>query len=382
MLPIVRTDFQFNDIVSAFFNSLSNKNNTMEEIENYLANFTYKKYNLFFPKLRYGMESTFSSLFNNQTIGVPTYTCSVVPHSVVLSGNNVEFFDCNSNNLTTEKFRDGLDSYVVTPWYGSPLDSKIIHNKYAFGDFSHVNIFESGNFQNNNFYVTFFSFGPGKPISSMGGGIVSTNEKTLYEELLNKRKNKYGSDFKTLYLNEIIFAVSGSLIGHLNSELIKTNLDDKGYLDWLREPLNEISLGEEVNKMSLFNIEILRKNLNLISNNNNKIFKFWNKLLKPLPIEVMTTKDWSLSHMNIQTKDRGLFQKKLKKVGVQTSIGINYLCHNLEPYQKKHSNNNFPNATSYSKQLIQLPINLSNKSYKKLLGKEKNIITTLERIFK
>ena len=48
------------------------------------------------------MEATFRSIFSNELIGVPTYTCSVVPHSVALSGNNIKFYDSNIHNLTTE----------------------------------------------------------------------------------------------------------------------------------------------------------------------------------------------------------------------------------------------------------------------------------------
>ncbi len=381
MLPIVRTDFQFNDIFSAFFNSFNKRKNTVEEIENYLATFTQKKYNLFFPKLRHGMESTFNVLFNNKTIGVPTYTCSVVPHSIILSGNTVEFFDCNSNNLTTEIFEGDLESYIVTPWYGSPVDKKITHSKLAFGDFSHVNIFDEGNFINNDFLATFFSFSPGKPLSSIGGGLVSTNDSNLYEKLLKKRLNDYSSDFNSFYSNEIIFALSGSLLGHLKLERLKTSLDDKGYLDWLREPLNEISLGKKVNNISLFSAEMLKKNSNLSSINNVEIFKFWNKILENFPIQIMNNKEWSMSHMNIKTKERKSLRKKLKKVGIQTSFGANYLSHNLKPYQQNNLNNNFPNAINHLNQLVQLPINLSHKNYNKLMKKEKNIVTVLERIF-
>ena len=65
-----------------------------------------KKYNLFYPKLRFWIESTFKNLFVNEYIGVPTYTCSVVPHAIVLSKNKVRFYDSNKENLTTENYGD------------------------------------------------------------------------------------------------------------------------------------------------------------------------------------------------------------------------------------------------------------------------------------
>ena len=126
---------------------------------------------------------------------------------------------------------------------------------------------------------------------------------------------------------------------------------------------------------------MLKKNSNLSSINNVEIFKFWNKILENFPIQIMNNKEWSMSHMNIKTKERKSLRKKLKKVGIQTSFGANYLSHNLKPYQQNNLNNNFPNAINHLNQLVQLPINLSHKNYNKLMKKEKNIVTVLERIF-
>ena len=103
MLSIVRTDLKLIDIYNSLIDSLQKIINRLKGLKEKLGNFSKQEYNLIFPKLRFGMELTFKVLFNNQTIGVPTYSCSVVPHSVVLSGNKVKFFDCNNNNLTSEK---------------------------------------------------------------------------------------------------------------------------------------------------------------------------------------------------------------------------------------------------------------------------------------
>ena len=147
-----------------FLSCLSLRSKDIESLEEPLNKFTGKKYNLFYPKLRFGIESTFKNLFVNEYIGVPTYTCSVVPHAIVLSKNKVRFYDSNKENLTTENYGDET-SYIVTPWYGSPLNNNLAHKKYAIGDFSHVNILERKNFFKNNFYVLFFSFNSGKAVA-------------------------------------------------------------------------------------------------------------------------------------------------------------------------------------------------------------------------
>ena len=51
---------------------------------------------IFFPKLRFGMEATFRSIFSNELIELPTYTCSVM-HSVTLM--EILSFDSNIHIL-------------------------------------------------------------------------------------------------------------------------------------------------------------------------------------------------------------------------------------------------------------------------------------------
>ena len=184
-LPIVRTDYKLFDIISSIFNLLAKKTASIEELEEILAKLSYKKYSVFFPQLRYGMKATFEvSMLPGSFVGVPTYTCSVVPHSVVMAGCNVDFNDCNKKNLTTEIFKSKKNSAnIVTPWYGSPLDRNISYEKITFGDFSHVNILNLKHFLRDGFDALFFSFSPGKPISSVGGGLVATDNEELYKDL-------------------------------------------------------------------------------------------------------------------------------------------------------------------------------------------------------
>ena len=319
------------------------------------------------------MELTFKVLFNNQTIGVPTYSCSVVPHSVVLSGNKVKFFDCNNNNLTSEKYLNNIDPYVVTPWYGSSLDKNINHHEYVFGDFSHVNILDNSKFLNNKFLAYFYSFSAGKPISSIGGGLVSTNNKDLYLKLKEERNNLFSSNYQAFTLGEVLFSLGGSLLSTFNFEKIKTSLDDYGYLNFLREDITNISLGKTPKKISYYQASLMLKNIEKYEDNNVEIFNFWKNLLTDFQIEVLNDKEWSNSHMNTRTKSRDELRMVFKKNSIQSYYGATYLNHLIEPYYRNHGSNNFPNSLYNFETLFQLPINLSNKNFQKLQSKEPQI---------
>ena len=380
MQPIVRTDFSIRDISSALLNCISWDSNDIKSLEEPLSKFTTKKYNVFYPKLRFGIESTYKSLFVNEYIGIPTYTCSVVPHAIVLSGNKVRFYDSNKENLTTENYGNEK-SYIVTPWYGSPLDNNLEHKKYAIGDFSHVNLLERKHFFSNNFYVLFFSFNSGKPISSIGGGLVSTDDKNLYLDLLESRKAQFGDIPKSYYLNELIYSYAGSLINLFNLESIKVNLDDKGYFDRLREPIDIISLGKKTNKLSMFNLKLLIENIEKYDSNNLEILNFWRQAFQDFPVQVLNTENWSNSHLNIITEKRSDLSHHFKNLGIQTSFGTKYLNHETIPYKNIENSKEYPNATYQCKNILQLPINLSEKNFLKLSYKKTKIQKALEIVY-
>ncbi len=381
MQPIIRTDFNLGEISSTLLNCLSSGSSDIRSLEEPLNQLTNKKYNIFYPKLRFGIESTLKNLFFNEYIGVPTYTCSVVPHAIVLSGNKVRFYDSNKENLTTEKFSSDEKFYIATPWYGSPLNNDLKHTNYAIGDFSHVNLLERKNFFSNNFFVLFFSFNSGKPISSIGGGLVSTDDESLYLNLLKDREIQFGNAMKSYYLSELVYSYTGSLINLLNLESIKVKFDDKGFLDRLREPIDKISLGKRTNKISKFNFELLIKNLENYKTENLEILKFWQDTLEEYPIKVLNTENWSNSHLNIITNKRPILKLEFKKLGIQTSYGTEYLNHKIIPYKNSENFSKYPNADEHSKNLLQLPINLSEKNFLKLSDKKAKIQKALEVIY-
>lgn len=378
--PIVRTDFDLRMIISSLASSITKNEFLVTNFEESLSLMTNKKYAVFFPKLRFGMEATFNILFSNKIIGVPTYTCSVVPHSVSLSGNHVKFFDSNVDNMTTENYPKDLTSYIVTPWYGSPLNSKIDHIEYSFGDFSHVNIFDLNKFD-NNFFATFFSFQAGKPISSIGGGLVSTDDEELYKKLTKARNYQFGDKISTFEVSEIIYSLMGSFVNILNLEKIKIKLDDVGYLDFLREPIDKISLGKSSKRLSAYQIEMLIRNIEKNEYNHIKIYDFWKKTLNSFPIEILNTENWSHSHFNIKTTEGNSLESEFNKLGIQTSRGIRYLNHYIDPYKNLQNIGNYKNAIDHSHKLLQLPINLSEKNYFKLLKNKEKIENKIRKIY-
>ena len=198
---------------------------------------------------------------------------------------------------------------------------------------------------------------------------------------MQSREEQFGNILKSYYVNELIYSYAGSLINLFNLESIKVNLDDKGYLDRLREPIETISLGKKTNRLSMFNLNMLIKHLEKFESNNLEILNFWKETLQEFPIQVLNTENWSNSHLNIMTEKRSDLSHHFKDLGIQTSFGIDYLNHRTIPYKHIEHNNEYPNATFQSKNLLQLPINLSEKYFLKLSDKKTKIKKALEIIY-
>tara|TARA_B100000963_G_scaffold332915_1_gene324829 strand:- start:2724 stop:3875 length:1152 start_codon:yes stop_codon:yes gene_type:complete len=380
-IPIVRTDFELSSIYKSLKKSYSNEELSLAKVEDDFKIFTNKNYNIFFPKLRFGMEATFRSVFSNELIGVPTYTCSVVPHSVALSGNNIKFYDSNKHNLTTELYEKDLSSYIVTPWYGSPLDEDLLHSENSFGDFSHLNILDK-KYTNNNFLATFYSFSSGKPISSIGGGLVSTNSKDLYLKVKSIRDSEFGEFLdKKVYFKNLFFSLGGYFFNSFYMESIKIYLDDNSYLDFLREPLNEISLGGNQTSIDKYSLAMLKERIIKYEMTKKNILEFWNEVFDNYSLKLLNGDDWSNSHLILKIKDRDILKNKLRRIGIQSSYGANYLNHKLIPYKNINNVINFPNATDHYENILQLPINLSEISFSRLINKKTKINEILKSIY-
>ena len=117
-------------------------------------------------------------------------------------------------------------------------------------------------YTNNNFLATFYSFSSGKPISSISGGLVSTNSKDLYLKVKSIRDSEFGEFIdKKVYFKNLFFSLGGYFFNSFYMESIKIYLDDNSYLDFLREPLNEISLGGNQTSIDKYSLAMLKERI-------------------------------------------------------------------------------------------------------------------------
>ena len=360
-LSLINTNFSFFEIKNAISFMLNKRNLSINDLDSIISEYFIDENVALFPRLRYGMQASFESFnLNNNIIGVPTFTCSVVPHSVMKSDNKVKYFDTNKNNLTTENFDKNIDIGLVTPWYGSPVDGTLKSSVNTFGDYSHINFLENNLYTSKNHHITFYSTGIGKPISSISGGIVAVKDTSVLTDIRKWRKDNNFEKLSNIEISELILTLSGAFLNILNMDSIKIYADNKGWLDFLREPLDKISFGKLKNTYSRYSFGILESKIKSNTPDRNDIVNIWKFIFENTKIKVLNESNWSNSHLNLVFNQREKLMKLIyKNHKVQFKKGSNYLCHELEPYKYSFEQNIYNNATYFKENLVQIPIDLN-----------------------
>ena len=286
----------------------------------------------------------------------------------ILCGANVDFVDINysTSNICVEslkkklivaKKKNKLPKILITVHFaGLPCDQKEIWNlskKYKFKiieDASHSlgsknEKSKTGDCKWSD--ITVFSFHPVKIITTGEGGVLTTNNKYLYDKIK-------------------ILTNSGIT---KNVNFYKKKINKKWYYEQLDTSLNfrmcdiNASLGlTQLKKISFF---IKRRN---------EIAKIYNKHLNNLNITLPKVPNKKLSSFHLYViKINSKFRNKFFDYLINNGIDVNmhYIPLHTHPiYKKKFKKNNFPNSLKHSITSISLPIfpSLSQKKQFKTIN--------------
>lgn len=339
-------------------------------------------YALMFP---YGRSGLYSLLkvweLENVEIICPAYTCVVVTHAVVLSGNIPVFVDCQEDSFNMgcggirEAITDKTRAIVVTHLFGYPMDmhkiDKIVkeaeqrygHKIYIIQDAAHSfggtwcgeKVARFGD-------AAIFGLDISKVISSISGGMVTTNSQETYQKLKAYREENFiyqgaRRDFrKLLYLISVYIAFNKYIYGFVHwlerngflNMFVRYYDDCKIYFPkyWNHYP-SEIEARVGLVQLQKYDAIIQRKVAK--AKEYIKDFENWDDI-SILPFVEGAT----YSHFVALVNNREEWIEKYHKKGTQLGRLIEYAIPYMSAYAK-YKRGEYPRSRYYSEHTINFP---------------------------
>jgi perosamine synthetase len=350
----------------------------------------------------YGRSALWAFLKANKIEGAeivqPAYTCSVVGHATVLSNNIPVFVDINLHNynMDLDLFHKAITpkTLVVLPThlFGYPMDvdsvtqivrdaeNRFGHRIYIIQDCAHS--FEAewqGKSVINVGDGALFGLNISKQITSIFGGMFTTNDDEIAAKLLSFREQNYSEKTglekfsRFLYLPTAVIAFNDLVYGFTywlqNKTGLLTQLTDAYHLDekihFPPDYLKRLSMVEaQVGLEQLKKYKTIKNMRREIASRYFDLLKLPNSWIMPPEVEGAT-----YSHFVIRVPDRDQLMALAVRDGVQLGQLIEYSMPHLSSYQKYSAPDLFPNSFNCSQFMINLPIypGLSERNIEKII---------------
>ncbi|GAB2912781.1 DegT/DnrJ/EryC1/StrS family aminotransferase [Paralcaligenes ginsengisoli] len=342
-----------------------------------------------FPYGRSAQWAFFKALgIENAEVIMPAYTCSVVAHAVTLSGNHPRFVDIQLDDynmdldLMSSAINQNTRAIIATHTFGYPQDIDRIediikdaearygHKIWLMQDCCHAfGANWRGRMIGTSGDVAVYAFNISKLMTSIFGGMLTFQDKTLANQVRNwrdqhyKRPTLFKSLLRRLYLLAVYIAFNNKIYGltwwlqektPLLNRLTKSyHLDDKihfppDYLDKMLDVEAQVGLAQ------------LRRYPAIIARHRANAIWFEEHMEKQAgwvfpPIINGAT----YSHYVVRVPDRAAVVNDLAKKGVHLGTLIQYSIPLLHGYQSNYSN--CPNSSLSSRTTINLPVSVNMK---------------------
>ena len=364
------------------------------EFESKFARKFGNDHGVMFQHGRSALHTFFKSMeMSDAEVICPAYTCVVVPHAIVLSGNVPVFVDCapGSPNMSYEGIEEAFSArtraIIVTHLFGYPMDvdriedmvkaaeKKYQHKIYIIQDVAHsFGAKHKGELVTRSGDIALFGLNISKTITSIFGGMITTNDKGISEKLQSyrdahfKKKSFLMRFTRLLYIKSIWIAFNPYFYRLVNlmersgllDRFSKYYDEEKIYFpsDWDYKPSGvEANVG--LVQLDKYDRIIERRTKNAL---------LWKDHFKDNPvIKFFPDIDGSTySHCVGRVDEQEAWVKAYHKKGYQLGILIEYCIPEMSSY-KKYSAKEFPVASDYSRHMLNFPIWMKHFSEKELM---------------
>jgi dTDP-4-amino-4,6-dideoxygalactose transaminase len=392
--------------------AMGGQKGALTRFENDFARSFQTRYAIAFPYGRSGLWALFQALgLERAEIIMPAYTCVVVAHAIVLSNNiprfvDISFHDYNMNldqveSAISEKTR----AIIPTHLFGYPLDldhlREIVdaaearwgHKIWVIQDCAHsFGARWRGKLVCTEGDAALFGLNISKLITSIFGGMVTTNSPELYEKLRAFRDKYFLQPGRLkrirrfFYLASAYAAFNDHIYGITNFLKEKTSLLNKFTIAYhldgaIRFPPDHLEqMGNIEARVGLVQLQ----KYDQIMRDRWQNVLYFDQHLKDLSyLEVPpVVKGATYSHYVIRVPDRQAVLKAFGRKGIELGELIQYSIPHMYAYKTYVGKQNFPNSYLCSKSTINLPIHagLDDHHRKKIVTGFREIAPTLNQV--
>lgn len=331
-----------------------------------------------FPYGRTGLLVLLKCLgLRNADVVCPAYTCVVVPHAVVLSGNRPKFIDSGHDanmrlDLAEQSIGANTGAMIATSIFGHSVDLDALRSMQRrhpdlpiIQDCAHSFICEWRNEPVHRFgKAAVFGLNASKMMTSIFGGMVTTDDPALAERLIAERARSVSAPAwskalaRSLYLLALYPAFYPPLYG------LTETLRQLGALDRFTRYYDESEIDMPADYLTgITDVEarvgqVQTRRLDGFIAAHRQYAQFYRSELEHLP-----TLGWldapegsSFSHIAVRVADKNSVMKKAAKSGVQLGEVIEYSIPEMKAYKAMAGGHAFPVSGALARQTVNLPV--------------------------
>ena len=344
------------------------------------------RYAVAFPYGRSGLWAFFKALgIKGAEVIMPAYTCVVVAHATVLSGNvprfvDITLYDYNMDLAQVEAaINERTRAIIATHLFGYPLnvdclaeivraaESRWGHKIWVVQDCAHAfGARWQGKLVCNEGDAALFGLGISKMITSVFGGMMTTNDPELYEKMRVFRDEHFAQPGvlkrirRLLYLLAVYPAFNERIYGLVNwleEETPLLNRLTKAYHLDGRIHFPPDYLDRMIGLEAKVGLAQLRKYPEIVRRRQENA-RYYDQHLQGVPgLELpRLVEGATYSHYVVRVPDHRGMLRALRRKGVQLGELIQYSVPHMAAYIRYAMTQAFPNSEMCSHNTVNLPV--------------------------
>jgi len=386
MIPRFKPSLGFEELRAAF--SWQRKED-VTNFEKAFAELMGQNFALAFPYGRTGLIILLEALaISGKEIICPAYTCVVVPHAIVYSGNTPVFVDCKSGEFNMDldqaekKITQNTGAFIATSLFGYPVDLDKLDKIRA--NYPHIKIIQDcahsfsakwkGRSVQNEGVAALFGLNISKIITSIFGGMITTNDKKIYQKMKNIRNQKLIKPSIKKNFRRLLYFMSVYPTFYRAVYNVVNRIERVGLLNHFVKYFDESKIDMPVDylegmcgieaRVGIRNIDRYDELIKKRRSASNHYFKHLANISGVrLPPK---TDGATYSHFVIRVHNREKWLKIAIKMGVQLGWLIEYNIPEMVAYGE-HRPEEFPVAAKYARTTVNLPVWGGEKIGKEIL---------------